>query len=239
MGEQAMPIVATHWYGQGQVVFLGTDETWRWRFNVQDKHFIRFWGQLIYQTGLPSLLGAAAQRVQPSLERSQALLDQPGSIFVRLLDKDFRPRRDPQVDATLEHLDAKPRQERLQKLMLQAVPGRDGEYRALLAHDRPGRFALKVANPDLHTFNFRVEVPSQHELEEAGLAEAALRDLAETSGGKFYREEDLNRLADDVPTRTIGFTRRQEIVLWNPLALLVFVGLITAEWIVRKFANLS
>jgi hypothetical protein len=239
MGEQSMPILASHWYGQGQAIFLGTDETWRWRFNVQDKHFIRFWGQMIYQAGLPSLLGDTAQRVQTALERSQAVLDQPGSVFVRLLDKRFEPRRDAEVQATLDYLDAKPGQERTRKVTLQAIAGRPGEYRALLAHDRPGRYELKVANPDVSTFAFRVELPPRHELEESGLAEQALRDLAESSGGKFYREEDLHRLPSDVPTRTVSFTRRQEILLWNPLALLVFVGLITAEWLVRKFSNLS
>jgi hypothetical protein len=28
-------------------------------------------------------------------------------------------------------------------------------------------------------------------------------------------------------------------LLWNPLAIFVFLGLITLEWIVRKFADLS
>jgi hypothetical protein len=239
MGEQPLPIVATHWYGQGQVVYLGTDETWRWRFNVQDKHFIRFWGQLIYQVGLPSLLGDSAKRVQASLERSQAVLDEPGSIFVRLLDKNYQPRRDPQVPAIVDYLDAKPGQERLRKITLQVIPGREGEYRALLAHDRPGRFELKVANPEPATFAYRVELPPHHELEESGLAEKILRDLAETSGGRFYREEDLAKLASAIETRQVRFTRRQEILLWNPLAFLVFLGLITAEWVVRKFSNLS
>lgn len=239
MGDQAMPIVATQWYGQGQVVYLGTDETWRWRFNVQDKHFIRFWGQLIYQVGLPSLLGESAKRVQPALERSQAVLDQPGSIFVRLLDKNFKPRRDPQVEAILEYVDAKPGQERTRKIALQAIPGREGEYRALLAHDRPGRFELKIANPDVTTFAYRVELPPRHELEESGLAEKTLRELAETSGGRFYREEDLSKLASAIEPRYADFTRRQEILLWNPLAFLVFLFLITAEWLVRKFSNLS
>lgn len=238
MGDQPLPIVATQWYGQGQVVYLGTDETWRWRFNVQDKHFIRFWGQLIYQVGLPSLMGETAKRAQVSLERSQAVLDQPGSIFVRLLDKNFRPRRDAQVEAVLDYLDAKPGQERSRKITLQAIPGRDGEYRALLAHDRPGRFELKVANPEPSTFGYRVELPPHHELEESGLAEKALRDLAETSGGQFYREEDLSKLAGAIETRQVRFTRRQEILLWNPLAFLVFLALITAEWVVRKFSNL-
>ncbi|MCI0684944.1 MAG: hypothetical protein L0Y71_22845 [Gemmataceae bacterium] len=239
MGEQPAPIVATHWYGQGQVVYLGTDETWRWRFNVQDKHFIRFWGQLIYQVGLPSLMGETAKRVQAALERSEAVLDQPGSIFVRLLDKSYQPRRDPQVEAVLDYVDAKPGQERTRKITLQAIPGRAGEYRALLAHDRPGRFEVRIANPEPTTFSYRVELPPRHELAESGLAERALRDLAEASGGRFYREEELAQLARSIQTRQVGFTRRQEILLWNPLAFLIFLALITAEWVVRKFSNLS
>jgi len=236
-----MPIVATHWYGQGQVVYLGTDETWRWRYNVQDKHFIRFWGQLIYQVGLPSLMGETAKRVQASLEHSQAVLDPTAakSIFVRLLGKSFKPRKDPQVGAILEYVDAKPGEERIQKVTLEAIPGREGEYRVQVVHNRPGRFELKIPNPEINTFAYRVELPPRHELEESGLAEKALRDLAEASGGRFYREEDLSKLSSAIETRQVRFTRRQEILLWNPLAFLIFLALITAEWVVRKFSNLS
>lgn len=239
MGEQAMPLIATQFYGKGQVIFLGTDETWRWRWNHHDKYFIRFWGQLIYQAGLPSLLGDSARRVQTALERSQAVLGQPGSVYVRLLDKDYNPRRDAQVEAVLDYMDAKPGQERSRKVMLHAVPGRPGEYRALLTHDQPGRFELKVNNPEQNTFAFRVELPPQHELADVGLAEKALRDAADLSGGRFYREENLRELPTNVPQRKVTFTRRQEVLLWNPLALFLFVGLITAEWVVRKFSNLS
>lgn len=45
------------------------------------------------------------------------------------------------------------------------------------------------------TFSFRVETPPGHELSEVGLAEKELRNLARDSGGEFYREEDLHRLA--------------------------------------------
>src|SRR3712207_7086379 len=47
------------------------------------------------------------------------------------------------------YVDAKPGQERARKVTLNAIPGRPGEYRALLTHDRPGRFELKVNNPDV------------------------------------------------------------------------------------------
>jgi len=119
------------------------------------------------------------------------------------------------------------------------VPGREGEYRALLSHDKKGRFELKVNNPEPATFSFRVDVPPHHEMEEAALAEQALRDAARASGGKFYREEDLHRLVQDVQPRAVAFTRHQEVVLWNPLVMLLFVGLISAEWLLRKFSNLT
>jgi len=71
---------------------------------------------------------------------------------------------------------------------------------------------------------------------DAFVAHLALSDI---SGGKFYREEELYRLAEDVPTRKISYVHRQEVLVWTPLAMIVFVTLITAEWLVRKFSNLS
>ncbi|MBM4071716.1 MAG: hypothetical protein FJ271_22740 [Planctomycetes bacterium] len=236
--NQPMPVLASQHYGKGQVLFMSSDESWRWRYNTQDKHFARFWGQIIYQTGLPHLLGNHAQRAQMALERSQALVDRPGSVFVRLLDREFNPRKDKTVEAVLEWLDAPAGQEKKRKVALQAVPGREGEYRALLAHDRPGRFTLTVNNPDPEKFSYRVDLPPRHELEEAGMAEAALREAAALSGGGFYREEDLSRLADSVQTQKVRFQRHQEIVLWNSLAMILFVLLVSAEWLLRKFSDL-
>ena len=239
MGEQPMPLLASQYYGQGQVLFMGSDETWRWRFNEADKVTNRFWGQLIYQVGLPSLLGQSSKRAQIALAGSKATLNVPDSIFVRLVDKNFNPRKDAKVDAVLEYLDAKPGEDKWRKVALYPLSGRDGEYSAVLSHDKPGRWELRVNNPEPNVFRFRVDVPPRHELEEAGLAEGALRELARVSGGKFYREEDLHHLVGDVQPKSMGFTQRQEVLLWNPLVLALFILLITAEWLLRKFSDLS
>ncbi len=236
--NQPMPILASQHYGKGQVVLFSSDESWRWRYNTQDKHFARFWGQVIYQTGLPHLLGNHAQRAQMALERAQAVLNQPGSVFVRLLDREFNPRKDKQVEAILEHLHAQLGQERKRKVTLDVIPGRAGEYKAFLAHDRAGRFILTVNNPDPETFTYGVELPPHHELADVGMAELALREAAGLSGGSFYREEDLVRLADNIAAQKIRFHRHQEVILWNPLALILFVLLVSAEWLIRKFSDL-
>jgi hypothetical protein len=234
-----MPVLATHFFGKGQVVWLGTDETWRWRWNYEDRYFVRFWGQLVYQLGLPSLLGDSAKRASMALDRSQAIVGKSNTIYVRLLDKDFNPRKDQKVDAELERLDAKAGEERKTPVVLNAISGRPGEYAVVVPNNRPGRVALHVKNPELNTFNFRVDLPPRHELEEAGLAEKALREAAEISGGQFYREENLRNLVSSLPKEEAETRHRQEVVLWNPLAILFFVGLITMEWLVRKFSDLS
>ena len=239
MGDQAMPLLVTQYYGKGQVIWLGSDETWRWRWNYQDKYFVRFWGQLVYQAGLPSLLGDGAKRATMAMDRSQTVLGTNSKIYVRLLEKDFTGRKDEKVTAQLEYIDAKPGEERNRLIELRRLPGPNGEYVASLYNDRAGRIQLHVKNPDMNTFSFRVDLPTKHELEESGLADKALRDAAELSGGRFYREENLRELNDSLQPKTTEFRRRQEILLWNPLAILLFLGLITTEWIVRKFSDLS
>jgi hypothetical protein len=238
MGEQPMPLLVMQTYGKGPVLFLASDETWRWRYNVGDRHFGRFWGQVIYQTGLPHLLGGA-KRAQLVLGQSGATLGQPTSVHARLFDVDYRPLKTERVAARLEHLDAGPGQERSRPLVFEPVAGQPGEYRALLANDVAGRFELKLTNPDDATLPFQVSMPAGHEMEIAGMAEDALREAARLSGGHFYREEDLARLPEQIEPRQSAFTVRQEVLLWNPLALLLFVGLVTAEWVLRKFSNLS
>jgi hypothetical protein len=238
MGEQPMPLLASHYYGKGQVLFLAVEETWRWRYNARDRYLARFWGQLIYQLGLPHLLGNS-RRVQVALEHSEAVLDRQSSIYARLLDADYRPLKKEQVPAVLEYLDAKKGQEARTRVVLERVPDREGEYRCLLPNDRPGRFELKLTEPEVATFPYRVNLPPRHELEEANLAVEPLREAARLSGGDLYREEDLYRLTTQVQPRKTVFTQRQEVVLWNPLTMLLLVGLITLEWVLRKFANLS
>src|SRR5262249_54670225 len=44
-GYGKLPLIAHHYAGQGRVLFVGTDETFRWRQNVGERFFYRFWGQ--------------------------------------------------------------------------------------------------------------------------------------------------------------------------------------------------
>ena len=132
--------------------------------------------------------------------------------------------------------------ERERTIVLERAEGQEGEYRVMLAHDVPGRFEVEMAAPgsaDKVKFPYRVNVPPRHELEESPMNDEALKRAASTSGGAFYLEEDLYHLPTNVKPNKEKFTLRQEVLLWNWLAFLLFVLLVTAEWVGRKFSNLS
>jgi hypothetical protein len=241
MRDEPMPLVVLQHYGKGEVLFIGFEETWRWRLNTQDKIFGRYWGQLLLQMSLPHKLGAAAGQVELSVNRSAQVVGKPGTLFARLLDRNYEPLKYQQVEGTLEYLDAKPGQERSFKLKLEPAPGRDkeAEYRAVLPNHQPGRWQVKLADPVPTAFQFTVALPPAHELEDAPMAAEALRTAASVSGGRFYQEETLNELPLSVRPRETRFTLHQEVLLWGPVTFLIFTGLVAAEWLVRKIVNLS
>ncbi len=47
VGERLDPLLAVATYGEGRALFLGTDETWRWRKLDADKSFYAFWRHAI------------------------------------------------------------------------------------------------------------------------------------------------------------------------------------------------
>ena len=62
-----------------------------------------------------------------------------------------------------------------------------------------------------------------------------LRRIAEESGGGYYLPETLDGLPEDVPMAWSERTTRNEFELWNsPWLLLGFVGLMSAEWALRR-----
>jgi uncharacterized membrane protein len=235
--DEPMPLLALQYFGKGQVLFVGFEETWRWRFNRQDTVFARFWGQVVYQLGLRGSQGSL--RTQLTMDRTQATIGRLGKVYARLLDANLHPLTQKTVTATLESFDAKPPEPRTRQVELQLVPGSEGEYQLNLVHDKAGRFALKLGGDDPARVDYRVEVPVQHELSPLPLPVRMLTETAEASKGGFYREEDLPRLTDSLKPQKAVFQERSSIPLLNPLTFLVFLLLITTEWIVRKFSNLS
>ncbi len=237
--NKPMPLLAAHYYGKGYVVYLGLDETWRWRFNEADRLFARFWSQVVYAAGSPRTLGTKV--TQLSMDTSDPQLGKTGQVYARLFTTKLDPLVSDRVEARLERLDAGAGDaEKSVPVELRALPGQPGEYVATVPFNRVGRFALKVdPGTEAASLEYRVTLPPEHEMAPGGLAEDDLRKLAEASGGKYYREEDLHTLAASITPKSSPFAQREEILLWNKWLMLWVIGLLSAEWFLRKFNSMS
>jgi hypothetical protein len=239
-----MPILAGHYYGKGYVLFVGFDETWRWRFNEADKYFGRFWSQAVYLAGVPRTVGT--KLTQLSLDTTDPVQGKTGQVYARLFDERFKPLAAEEIEARLVKVDANPNDRDanvpIKLIAIRTADGRPtGDYVATLPFNRTGRFSLQVdpGNGNPANLDYRVSLPPDHELSPGGMAEADMRKLAEATGGGFYREEDLVHMADSVKPQYAPYSIRTEVIFWNWWTMVLLVGLLTLEWVVRKFNGLS
>jgi len=238
--NKPMPLLVGHFFGKGYVLFVGFDDTWRWRFNTQEKLFGRFWSQAVYTAGIPRTVGT--KLTQLSLDATDPTLGKSGQIYARVFNENFQLLTAPEIEATLERVDAEANdKDRFTTVTLTKLPGQDGEYVAPLPFNKVGRFKLTVdpRNKTPATLDYRVNLPPDHERAPGGLDEAALRKLCEATEGTFVREEDLFKLPGLVKPQSAPFSRREEVLLWNRWALFAIIGLLTLEWVLRKYNGLS
>jgi hypothetical protein len=236
---EPMPLIAAHYYGKGYVLFVGFDETWRWRRNEADKFFYRFWSQAVYTAGLQRTAGTGM--TQLSLNTPDPTVGRIGQLYAQLLDENLQPITADKIAATIERTDTNIADaERVTKVLLNRLPNDSGEFVATLPFNKEGNYTLRVENgKDTGVLQYRVSLPPENEQSAGPFAEDLLRELAESTGGHFYREEDLNSLPDRVTVQTHPYTQREEFVLWNRWVMLFIILLFGLEWTIRKLQSLS
>ncbi|MFH1497597.1 MAG: hypothetical protein ABII82_07200 [Verrucomicrobiota bacterium] len=237
---QPQPVLAIMPSGRGQVFYFGFGETWLWRSRVGEQHYLRIWGQVFLKLGVERLSGAS-DLVQLNTARPAYTLGDKIVVSGRIFEPDFRPLEAPQVKATLRIEpagdDNPPAITR--EVVLNARPGRPGDFETELIARTVGRYTLVTDRDPEASVTFTVDV-NDLELANPALHLDLLRQLAEATGGEVFREEDLARLPDLVarqrPTATV--VRRVELA-FNAWLLGALFLIASAEWLVRRLNRLK
>lgn len=226
-----LPIFVYQFVGAGKTMFNAVDDTWRWRFRVGDKYFGRFWIQTIRFLARSKLLGQRQAEVQTDRRRYQR--SQPIQIRVRFPNPAVAPATG-EVNVQVE------RSGQSRKLTLKAAPGIRNVFEGALPQAPEGEYTVRLLPPpvlegQMPTTTFRVDPPAG-ELERTQMNEPELRRAAKISGGKFYTAQATSSLLRDLPKpQKVPLDTDPPIPLWNTWPVLVlFLGLITAEWVLRK-----
>ena len=226
------PLLAWQQYGIGQVVYLGSDNTWRWRKNSGDYYYTYFWGQLIQRLASQRLLGGL-KRTQLTLDGEDFLPGDRIRLYARLYGPAFEPLQTAQIKASFQGPKG------VGEVFLRASPEHPGLYFGDFSAGAPGPYQLRVESDPQSVLEFKVG-ENQSEFFETAMNESVLKKISAASGGAFFREEDLHRLPEIVHARRQKITSRLPAEVWSsPLCFLLLLALLTAEWILRKRFNLK
>ncbi len=228
-----MPVICLQYVGAGKVLFHNSDDTWRWRRLLGDVYFARYWVQAVRYLSRTKLLGAD-RAAELSTDRREYQTGDSVRFRVQFVDDRTAPAADDGVQIVVESHGAQNRR----LTMTRGTAGR-GVFEGTLSQLPEGSYHAWVAAPGSDgrppSTDFEVVAPPG-EFERVQVDSNALRHASELTGGHHYTLDTVRRLAKDLPRgRQIPVESLPRIDLWNrwPLVLL-FVGLITTEWVLRK-----
>jgi len=231
-----MPVIAVQQYGLGQVMFVGTDNTWRWRKNAGDFYYTAIWGQIAQRVSIQRLLGVS-KKTQLNTDRQNYLTGDRVTVYARLYTGvGFDPVQEPSVKGFFGLKSGSgPRPE----VILRPIPEQPAMYRGEFIAPAAGAYNFWVESDPQTLLDFSVTEP-RFEFGETAMNESLLKDLASVTGGQYFREEDLYKLPDTISAKTERVQSPMEVELWaSPLYFLFMLAVVTAEWVLRKLSHLK
>jgi uncharacterized membrane protein len=235
-GGSPQPLIATQRYGQGRSMVFAGEASWRWRMMrpATDASYETIWRQLA------RWITASAQgpvTIAPLSPTVPGITDRI-SVFVR--DGDFRPVANAEV-----------------AVQITAPNGEKRHLTAALSNPQDGRYAVSMRFD--HAGVYRVEAIASRgsatvgtasrpalvggvdlEMTQPRLNDAVLRRLSEETGGRYVNAAGADHLPSLLrESRADAGTPEQRDLWHNGWSLVMIVGLLAAEWVMRRRAGLA
>jgi hypothetical protein len=233
---------ALHRVGMGEVLYVGSDETWQWRAAGESLHE-RFWAGVVRYLALGK--GRAQSRgMTVETDRDRYREGDKVEVRVRLISGPQEASALPRLEASVvrepdaeESRDGASGGERW-TVHLGAEAAHHGRYRGVFAPPRAGRYRVQL-EPDAEE-SFEVE-RAGGEIEDPVPDFDLLGELARESGGTFVTLDALQKLPAEIPpTRVTEVLGKRAATVWDSAALMgLFCGLLVVEWVLRKLWRLN
>jgi uncharacterized membrane protein len=235
---QVAPLLVQQRYGRGQTLALTASDTWRWRMRMDSKNNAHetFWRQM-----LRYLVSETPRQVEIGTEKEVYALDDNVNIVADIRDKHFNPVPDAHAIARVTKPSGAVVDVPLKFTTLNSVNTYAGDFKA----DELGRHRIELIgnSATLGPLNATAESlisDLNREYYSAAQNSDLLKRIAAETGGKYYTPAQTQSLLDDLIYRKTPYSERVTKDLWDmPVNFLLIIGLLCAEWFLRKREGLA
>jgi len=245
------PIIMTMRYGAGRVVYVATDETWRYRYARGETLTERLWIPLVRLLARESL-GRAGKPAIVEVNPDRAQANQQVQVSVQLLDQTFvdkRPesikvRLQPQADATTPPRDQAGVELTLKPEATGESGGPSSRLTATWVATEPGTYRVEPSDQLLTGLDLAAKlevVLPEDELRVPQTDHANLAVLSQATGGRVLQAAELSQLPELLPNRELHLLGTPDVeTLWDkPIVWTVLLVLLICEWVGRRLIKLS
>jgi uncharacterized membrane protein len=237
-GGANVPLLVQQRYGRGQTLALTASDTWRWRMRMDSKNNAHetFWRQM-----LRYVVSGTPRQIEVGTAKDVYSMDDTINIVADVRDKKFNPVGDAHATARVTKPSGVTIDVPLNFTTLNAVNVYTGEFKA----DELGQHRIELIGQSASlgqlSANANVLVSDlNREYYSAAQNSDLLKRIASETGGKYYTPEQTRSLLDDLTYRQTPYSERVTKDLWDmPVNFLLLVGLLSAEWFLRKREGLA
>jgi len=239
-GTSKMPLAAVHLVGAGKVMFLGIEETWRWRRGVGDPWHYRFWAQAV-RWMVKKQFAEGDPRGRLSVDRSECDVGETVQVEAYCLGPDGFPLQGASV--WLKVTDGRGGSQRL--AMPPPSTDRWGIYRTSFTPTAPATYQMQ---PIVSTYGDEPLASSatlqvtRVDLEKGLLAQnaSALTAIATTSGGRRLWVHEVGQLPALLAAKTESRPLTAEYAPCRHWAYYTVLAVILGSaWLIRKRSGLA
>jgi len=235
---QVAPLLVQQRYGRGQTLALTAADTWRWRMRMDSKNNAHetFWRQM-----LRYLVSGTPEQIEIGTEKEVYALDDNINIVADIRDKRFNPVPDAHAIARVTKPSGLVVDVPLKFTTLNSVNTYAGEFKA----DELGQHRIELIgnSASLGQLSARSNMlvsDLNREYYSAAQNSELLKRISAETGGKYYTPAESQALLDDLIYRQTPYSERVTKDLWDmPVNFMLIIGLLSAEWFLRKREGLA
>jgi uncharacterized membrane protein len=233
-----VPLLVQQRYGRGQTLAFTATDTWRWRMRMDSKSNAHetFWRQM-----LRYLVSSTPKQIEVGAGQDVYVMDDTVRVVADVRDKHYNPVNDARAIARITKPSGATLDVPLKFTSINDANVYTGEFKA----DELGQHGIELLANSPSTG--QVDVKSNvlisdlnREFYSAAQNSDLLKRIAAETGGKYYQLSDLQSLLDDLTYRKTPYSETLTKDLWDmPINFFLIVGLLSAEWFLRKREGLA